>query len=181
MAVRAREFLPRVVVRVAERVAVGASVDARGPVSLLIVANSARSHLTPRIRFGGGRVARVAIVVCCKIGRDRQTRTAIHRRTVATCATSLRARRTGVVLCVVEFNVEGLIEAGRKTLQWRIVAADVRVTDDAHRYGRRGELTAMTVGASLMTRKAWRCRVVSSFVTRVTGEGTVSLAVVQEF
>jgi hypothetical protein len=38
----------------------------------------------------------------------------------------------------------------------------------------------VTVSAGFMTRKAWRCRVVSAFVTRVTGEGTVPLTGVKE-
>ena len=39
----------------------------------------------------------------------------------------------------------------------------------------------MTVSAGFMTGETRRCGVVGAFVTRVAGEGTVSLARVQEF
>lgn len=82
---------------------------------------------------------------------------------------------------MIELDVERLVEARGKTLQRWIVAADVGVTDDAHRNRGRRELTSMTLGAGFVTREARRCRVIASFVTRVAGEGTVPLAIVQEF
>jgi len=89
--VGAREFLSRVMVCVTERVTVGARVGARGSVGFLIVTDAARRHLASRVRFAGRRVARVATVMCRKVRRNRQTRTAIHRRAVTARATSLRA------------------------------------------------------------------------------------------
>ena len=100
---------------------------------------------------------------------------------MTTGATSLRARGAGVVLRVIELDVEWLVEARRKTLQWRIVAADVCMADDAHRDRRRGELTAMTVSTGLVTWEARGRGVVGPFVTGVAGEGTVPLARVEEF
>ena len=85
------------------------------------------------------------------------------------------------MLGVIEFHVEGFVEARGETLQRWIVAADVSVADNAHRNRGRRELTSMTLGAGFVTREARRCRVIASFMTRVAGEGTVSLAIVQEF
>ena len=99
---------------------------------------------------------------------------------MTTGATSLRARGAGVVLRVIELDVEWLVEARRKVFQWRVAAADVRMTDSTHRYLRRGELAAMTIGARLVTGKTRRGRVVGAFVTGVAGKGTVTLAVVEK-
>lgn len=100
---------------------------------------------------------------------------------MATDATSLRARGTGVVLRVIEPHVESFVEACGEILEGRIVAADVGVADNAHRDRRRCELAAVTISAGFMTGEARRCGVVGSFVTRVAGEGTVALARVHEF
>jgi hypothetical protein len=54
------------------------------------------------------------------------------------------------------------------------------VTDLAHRNLRGCELAAMTVSACFVPGKPRRRVVVSAFVTRVAGEGTVALAVVQK-
>src|ERR1044071_605917 len=89
--------------------------------------------------------------------------------------------RSRVVLRVIELHVEWFVEAGRKILERRIVAARVCVADNAHRYLRRCELAAMTISARLVTGKARRCRVVCAFVTRVAGEGIVLLARVKKF
>ena len=84
---------------------------------------------------------------------------------MATGATARRSSGAGVVLRVIEFHVEGFVEARGKTLQRWIVAADISVADNAHRHSGRRELSAMTVGASLVTRKAWCGGVVGSFMT----------------
>ena len=179
--VSAGESFSGAVIRVTERVTIRARVRARGSIRFLIVTNSARCDLASGIRFTRRRVTRVAIVVSGDVRGDRQADAAIDRRAVTTRAASLRARRAGVVLRVIEFHVEWLVEARRKTFQRRIVAADVRVTDRAHRNLRRRELAAMTISAGFVTGKAWRCGVVGAFVTRVAGEGTVTLAVVKKF
>ena len=100
---------------------------------------------------------------------------------MTTGAASLRTGWTSVVLSVIEFDVKAFVETCGKTFQWRIVAADIGMTDGAQRYRRRRELSAMTVGARFVTGKAWCGRVVCSFVTRVAGERTVALAVVKKF
>jgi hypothetical protein len=114
------------------------------------------------------------------IRRDRQAGTAIDRQSMTARTTALRARRAGVVLRVIELHVEGLVEARRKIFQWRIVAADVGMTDLAHRHLRRGELAAMTIRARFVSRKTRRRGIVGAFVTRVAGEGTVTLAAVNK-
>src|ERR1041385_6703632 len=95
-------------------------------------------------------------------------------------AASLRSRRAGHVLRVIEFDVECFVETGGKVFEWRVVAVDFCVTDLAHRHLRCRELAAVTVSACFVTRKAWRCRVVDALVTGVAGKGTVLLARVQE-
>ena len=114
MTVGTRKFLSCVVVCVTECVTISARVGAGGPVSLLLVANSARSHLASRVRFAGWSVARVAIVVCREIRGNRQSRAAIDGRAVTAGATSLRARGAGVVLRVIKLDVEALVEARGK-------------------------------------------------------------------
>ena len=147
------EALSGPVVRMTERVAIGARVGAGGPVCLLLVTDSARRHLAARVVFTFRRVTRVAIAVCGNVRRDRQARAAIHWCVVTARATSLRARGTSVVLGVIEFDVELFVEARGKTLQRRIVARDICVADNAHRYRRRCELSAVTVGAGFVTGK----------------------------
>ena len=95
-------------------------------------------------------------------------------------ATSLRAGSASVVLRVIELDVERLVETRRKIFQRRVVAADVRMTDLAHRNLRRRELAAMTIRARFVSRKTRRRGIVGAFVTRVAGEGTVTLAAVNK-
>jgi hypothetical protein len=114
------------------------------------------------------------------ICRNRQSRASLDRRIVTTRTTALRARRAGIVLSVIEFDVEGFVEAGGEILQRRIAAADVRVADRTHRDLRRRELAAMTVSTRFVTRKARRRGVIGALVTGVAGKGTVTLAVVKK-
>jgi hypothetical protein len=180
MAVSTRKPFSCAVICVAERVAISTRVGGRGPVSLLVVTDAARCHLSTRVGLTLRRMTGVAVVVGGKVRRDRQTRAATHGGVMTACATSLRACGTDVVLGMIEFDVEPFVEARGKTLQRRIVAGDIRVADNAHRYRRRCELRTVTVSARLMTWETWRCRVVGSLVTRVAGEGTVTLTRVKE-
>ena len=100
---------------------------------------------------------------------------------MTTGAASLRSRGAVIMLSVVKLYVKGFVEACRKTFQWRIVAADVSVTNSAHWYLRSCELAPVAIGARFVTGEAWRCRVVCTFVTRVAGKRAVFLARVQEF
>lgn len=144
-------------VGMAESVAIRARVGARWPVRFLIVANAARCDFAPCVGFTRRRVARVAIVMGRKVCGNRQASASIYRRIVTTGAASLRARRSGVVLSVIELNAEGFVEARREILQRRIVTADVGVTDHTHRGLRRVELAAMTISTGFVTGKAWCC------------------------
>jgi hypothetical protein len=87
---------------------------------------------------------------------NRQSRAALDRRIVTTCTAALRARRSGIVLSVIELDVERFVEACREILERRIATADVGVADRTHRDLRRRELAAMTVSTRFVTRKAWR-------------------------
>jgi len=75
---------------------------------------------------------------------------------MTTGAASLRTRGSGHMLRVIKLYIERLVETGGKVFEWRVVAADVGVTDLTHWRLRRRELAAMAFGASLVTRKAWR-------------------------
>jgi hypothetical protein len=61
------------------------------------------------------------------------------------------------VLRVIELDVEWFVETRWKIFQRRIVAADIHVTDLAHRNLRRCELAAMTIRAGFVTGKARCC------------------------
>ena len=156
MAVSTREALAGVVVRVTKRVSIRARIGTRWSICFLIVANTARCDLTTRIRFTRRRVACIAIIVSSDICGNRQSRAALDRRIVTTGTAALRSSRSGIVLSVIELDVERFVEACREILQRWIVTADVGMTDHAHRDLRRRELAAMTVSTRFVTRKAWR-------------------------
>ena len=125
-------------------------------------------------------MASVATVVRGHVCGNRKANAAVDRRAMTTRAAFLRARGAGVVLRVIELDVERFVKARRKIFERRIVAADVRVTDLAHRHLRRRELAAMTIGAGFVSGEARRRRVVGTLVTRVACERAVALAVVQK-
>ena len=75
---------------------------------------------------------------------------------MTTRAASLWTRAAAVVLRVIEFDVEGFVEVCGEVFEWRVVAADVCVTDGAHGHLRRGELAAMTISAGFVAREARR-------------------------
>lgn len=76
---------------------------------------------------------------------------------MTTRTASLRARRTGIVLRVIEFDIERFVEAGGEVFEWRVSGANVCVTDRAHRHLRSRELAAVTIGAGFVAGKARRC------------------------
>ena len=142
--------------------------------------DAARCDLASGGRFARWRVTRVATVVRGEVHGNEETSAAIERCAMTTRAASLRASGPGVVLRVIEFDVEGFVEPDWKNFERRVAAADIRVTDRAHRHLRCRELAAVTIGACFVTGKAWRGGVVGSFVTGVAGKGTVALTCVQK-
>jgi hypothetical protein len=76
---------------------------------------------------------------------------------MTTGAASLRASGPGVVLRVIEFDVEGFVEPHWKVFERWVVAADICVTDRAHRDLWRRELATVTISAGFVTGEA-RCR-----------------------
>ena len=76
---------------------------------------------------------------------------------MTTRAASLRASGAGVMLRVIEFDVEGFVEPHREVFERWVAAADICVTDRAHRHLRCGELAAVTISAGFVTREAWCC------------------------
>lgn len=115
-----------------------------------------------------------------EVCRDRESCASIDGRVVTTGATSLRTRRAGVVLRVIELHVERFVEARGKTLEWWIAALRVGVTDQTHRNRRRRELTAMAVGTGFVAGKTRRRGVVGAFVTRRARESAMPLAAVEK-
>ena len=145
------------------------------------MADTAGGNLASGARLARRCVTRVATVVCSEIRGYGKPNAAIDWRTVTTRAASLRASGAGVMLRVIKLHVERLVEARRKSFQRRVVAADVGMTDLAHRDLRCRELATMTIGAGFVTGKARCGGVVGAFVTRVAGEGAVALARVEKF
>ena len=121
----------------------------------------------------------VTAVMRGEVRGDRERDATVRRRMTAVTSL-LRTSGTGHVLRVVKLHVETFVESGGEVFQRRIVALRVGVADQAHRNRRRRELSAMTIGASFVTRKTRRRGVVGSFVTRRAGERTVPLAGVQK-
>ena len=99
---------------------------------------------------------------------------------MTTDAATFGPRSAGHVLRVIEFHVERFVEARWKTPERGIVALGIGVTDQAHRYSRSRELSAVTIRAGLMTGKAGRCRIVAAFVTRRAGDRAMTCAVVNK-
>src|SRR5687768_14583778 len=107
----------------------------------------------------------VAVVVRGEVCRDRQPGAPVHRRVVTAHTTILRTRRAAHMLRMIELHVERLVEAGRKTLQGRIVRLRVGMTNQAHGYRGCCELPAMAIGTSFMSGKSRRRGIVGAFVT----------------
>ena len=114
-----------------------------------------------------------------EVRRNRERDSAI-RWCVTTVATLRWTRVTLVVLRMIKLDVEAFVETRGETLQRRVSALGIGVTDEKHRNRRRRELSPMAIRAGLVTGEARRGGVVSAFVTGSAGNGTVSLARVQK-
>jgi hypothetical protein len=90
------------------------------------------------------------------------------------------ARRTSIVLGVIEFDVEALVESRRKIFEWRFVATHVCVAYGAH--GNRGsdKLGQVAARARVMTGKPRGRRVICPHMTGVASQRSMTLAVVLE-
>ena len=96
-------------------------------------------------------------------------------------AATLRPTRTSIMLCVIELNVKTLVELCGKTLERRITAVHIGMTNDAHRNRRSCKLRKVTVSACLVAGKSWGGRVVAASVTRSARDRRVTLTPVNEF
>lgn len=170
VAISAVESLARAVVGVTEGASERACVSARRTIRFLLVTDAARRDLTAGVRSARWRVTRVAVAVRGEVRRNRKSGAPANGRAVTSGATIRRPGGVGVVLRVIELYVERFVEAGGKVFQRRIVALRVGVTDHAHRDRGGRELSAMAVGAGLVTGKTRRRGVVGAFVTRGAGE-----------
>ena len=92
----------------------------------------------------------------------------------------LGSRRSGVVLRMVELNIERFIESGGKTFQWRISAGQGCMTNGAHRNIRGNKLGKVATCARVVAWAAWRSGIVGTRMAGGACERRVSLAVVLE-
>jgi hypothetical protein len=158
----------------------GARIRAGARERFLIMANAARRDLFAGGRGTGRRVASVTLIVGRETSGNCERRgvapgPAVTRRTAV-----LRPRGAVHVLRVIKLDVEAFFEPRGKTSEWRVAAVDVAVADDAHRYARSYKLPGVATDASFVSREARRRGIVAARVTRVAGEGSVTLAVVLE-
>lgn len=77
---------------------------------------------------------------------------------------------------MVKLHVEILVEARWEILQWRFAAADIRVTDLAHRNCRRNKLRKMAVSTILVSRELRRIRIISAQMTVGATKRSMTLA-----
>ena len=99
---------------------------------------------------------------------------------MAGCTSTRRPSGPVHVLSVIEFDVEAFVELRREVFQRRVAAVDVCMTDDTHRDGGGYKLPGVATDAGFVSRKNWRCRVVSALMTRSAGERRVTLTRVLE-
>ncbi len=96
-------------------------------------------------------------------------------------AAVLRSSRAGHVLRVIEFQVEAFFEPVRESLQRRIAAVHVRVTDRAHGHIRSSELGQMTAGAIFVAGKAGPRGIIRPVMTTRARGRCMTLTGVEEF
>ena len=125
-------------------------------------------------------MAGVTLDMGCHAAGNRERRGPSTATTMAGRTSTRRSSGPVHVLSVIEFDVEAFVELRRKVFQRGIAAVDVRMTDDTHRDGGRYKLPGVATDAGFVSRKDWRCRVVSAFMTRCAGERCVTLARVLE-
>ena len=93
---------------------------------------------------------------------------------MASSASAWRAGAAGVVLRVIEFDVEAFIKLRREILQRRVAAVDVRMTDNTHRDSGSHKLPGVATDTGFVSRKSWRCRVVFALMTGSAGDRCVT-------
>ena len=180
MAIGTSQSLSAPMFRMAERITKGARVGRSSRVRLLVVTNSARGKFPSRRRFTVRRVAGVTLVMGRHARGNRERRGASAAAAMAGRASTGRPGGAFHMLRVIEFDVETFIKLRRETFQRRVAAVDVRMTDDTHRDGGSCKLPGVATDAGFVSRKNWRCRVVSALMTRCAGERCVTLTCVLE-
>ena len=95
-------------------------------------------------------------------------------------AAALRSRGAVHVLRMIELHIEAFFERGRKNFARRIVAAQIAVTDRAHRRVGGGVLRAMALDAVAVPGPNGLRRVVSSMMTTRASNRSVLCTGVQK-
>src|SRR5687767_3568194 len=97
----------------------------------------------------------VALVMGRDARRNRQRRRGAAAEPAMTGGTSVWGTAgAGIVLGMVEFDVEILLETGGKRFSRWVRAIDVRMTNPAHRRIRREHLGGVAMKAGFMSRKS---------------------------
>lgn len=155
-----------------------ARVCSRSSERLLGVTNSARSKLTSALSLAARCVTGVTLIVRSDPRRDAQCGRASTGACMTRRATISWPRRSVHVLRMIELHVEVLVELRGESLERRIGAVHIRMTDRAHRTVGCHKLSEMAFGAGLVSGKMRRRRVVAALMTGGTGDRSVAAAVV---
>ncbi|MFN2516070.1 MAG: hypothetical protein ABR556_07630 [Pyrinomonadaceae bacterium] len=85
------------------------------------------------------------------------------------------------VLSMIKFDIEAFVKLRGKTLQRRVPAINIRMTDYAHGNIGSNKLRQVATRARLMPRKPWRRRIIAgAFVASVARQRRVTLSGVPE-
>ncbi|HVQ38784.1 MAG TPA: hypothetical protein VMS31_14700 [Pyrinomonadaceae bacterium] len=95
----------------------------------------------------------VALVMRRDTGWNGQRRGATAQPAVTRGTSGRRAARTGVVLNMIEFHVEGFVEPARKSFQRWVGSVEVRMADRAHGNIRGQQLGLVAIEAGFVSRK----------------------------
>src|SRR5947209_19408923 len=110
-----------------ERGAEGSWISCGARIAPGLVTNAARSDLPSVAGCAAGRGTRIAPTVGAESRGNRQCASPIKRPVVTRLATRFGTRRAVHVLRVIELNVKGFFEAGRKWLERRLGSVDVHM------------------------------------------------------
>jgi hypothetical protein len=146
----------------------------------LLVTNSTGRKLPPGLRLTTRCVAGVTLIVRSYARWNRQGGRTGTTAAVTCRAAACRARCFGHMLRMIKLHVESFIKRARETLQRRVTAVHIAVTDDAHRNSSGYELSRVASYAGFVTREERRRRIVFAFMAGIASQRCVALTGVLE-